>query len=165
MVLVAAALAALMSSRKPLTLRVGRVSLRAPDGKWLGIATGLATADLVPAALCLAVLLPEAGMPGLAAFIAIYVVGVALGHMLGSPGAAGPFEGVVFLALPNVPAGELAAAILMYRLVYYLPPFAIALGLIARAKPAPTNELLAGDALRNRVDWILTAPATVPCCT
>ena len=49
---------------------------------------------------------------------------------MGSPGAVGPFEGIVFMALPTVPVADLAAAVLVYRVVYYVPSFLLALGFI-----------------------------------
>lgn len=143
-----------LAMRHSAKLCFGSLTLRAPDGRWLAGATVLALADLLPAALCLAVLLPEQGMPSIAAFVGIYIVAVALGHMIGSPGAAGPFEGVLFLALPMLPASDLAAGILIYRLVYYLPAFVVALGCIALARRCADTDLLSGDALRNRIDWI-----------
>ena len=149
-----AAAAAWATAGRKLHLRIRQLTLRIPDGRWLATATGLAAADLVPAALCLGVLLPEQGMPGLAAFVAIYITAVALGHIIGSPGAAGPFEGILFLGLPAMGAGELAAGILIYRLVYYMPPFALAVWFIARAGRASPVPILSGAALRNRIDWV-----------
>ena len=131
------------------------LTVHVPDLKWLLGAACLAAADLAPAALCLAVLLPADAMPGLAAFVAIYVTALALGHLIGSPGATGPFEGVLFLALPQMGAGELAAGILMYRLTYYLPAFVLALGFIARAKRPPAVPVLNRTVLRDRVAWAM----------
>ena len=153
--LVVISVAAIMGSARPLTLTVGKLALHVPDGKWLVKSTLLAGADLIPAALCLAVMLPWEVLPSLAAFVAIYVTGVALGHMIGSPGAAGPFEGVLFLALPQVGAADLAAAIVIYRLIYYLPPFLGALVIVARAPSVPRVELLFGELLRNRIGWVV----------
>ena len=147
--------AALLCSARPLSLRAGPLTLRMPDAGWLAGCTALAVADLVPAAFCLAALLPADALPPPAAFIAIYITGVALGHLIGAPGAAGPFEGVLFLALPAVAAPDLAAGILLYRLTYYLPPFCAALVLIARAPATPRAALLSGDALRNRIAWVM----------
>lgn len=135
--------------------RIAGVRLRMPTGRWLLGATTLAAADLIPAALCLAVLLPSEALPGFSSFVAIYITAVALGHMIGSPGAVGPFEGVLFLALPTIPAAELAAGILVYRLVYYAPPFLLALGLIGAARRKADTVLTRPEALPDRVAWAL----------
>ncbi|MFK7942527.1 MAG: bifunctional lysylphosphatidylglycerol flippase/synthetase MprF [Paracoccaceae bacterium] len=148
----------LMAGTK-LNIPWAKLVLHVPDVRWLTRATGLAIADLVPAAFCLVMLLPHEGMPGYAAFVAIYISALALGHLIGSPGAVGPFEGILFLALPNMGAGELAAGILMYRLVYYLPAFAVALVLLAAAKRKRKAELLQGSALRDRVAWVVDGTA------
>ncbi|UMA65308.1 hypothetical protein LVO79_02225 [Roseivivax marinus] len=103
--------------------------------KWLVSATALAVADLVPAALSLAVLLPVEGLPGPTGFVAIFMAALALGHMANLPGGVGPFEATLLLALPAVPTEDLAAAILVWRALYYLPTGALALVLAARARP------------------------------
>lgn len=149
------ALAGILGSLRPCSLNLGRLSIRMPDAAWMAKSTILAAADLIPAALCLAVLLPAEALPSLTAFVAIYVTGVALGHLLGSPGAAGPFEAVLFLTLPAGLAPELAAGILLYRLVYYVPAFLAALILIARAPKVPETVLETDDRLRDRVAWIM----------
>lgn len=131
------------------------LTIRVPDGRWLAGATALAAADLVPAALCLSVLLPAEGMPPLAEFVAVYVVAVALGHMIGSPGAVGPFEGIMFLAFPQVPAADLAAAVLVYRAVYYLPPFTLAVFWVAAARQRPAEPLVGACEIADRIDWVL----------
>lgn len=140
--------------------RIFGAVLKAPDGIWLAKATALAAADLIPAALSLAILLPAANAPPLMDIVAIYVVAVALGHLAGSPGAIGPFETVIFLAMPEVPAAELAAAILVYRLVYYMPSFALAAGLVATASRKPDLALVSDEELPDRINWVLDESAS-----
>ncbi|MGR3804409.1 bifunctional lysylphosphatidylglycerol flippase/synthetase MprF [Marinibacterium profundimaris] len=149
------AVGAALGTLRPRRLRAGRLDLRIPDARWLAKAALLAAADLVPAALCLAIMLPAGTLPPLAGFVAIYITGLALGYLVGSPGAAGPFEGILFLALPGVAPADLAAGILMYRFIYYLPPLAAALVLILRAPSAPRTPLLSGPPLRERIAWTM----------
>ena len=48
------------------------------------------------------------------------------------PGGIGVFETVVIAAMPaNIPAGNVAAALLLYRMIYYLVPFVLALTVLA----------------------------------
>lgn len=139
------------------SFRVGNRRLRLPDGRWLLAATLLAAADLVPAALCLQIFLPADALPSLPAFIGLYVAALALGHATGAPGGVGPFEGVLFLALPHVAPTDLAAAILLYRTIYYGPTFVLALWLAAaarRPRPAPAPGAASG---RERLAWLLDA--------
>ena len=143
-----------LTRRGSFTIHIGSMRIRLPDGAWLVGATFLAALDLIPAALCLLVLLPEGAAPELGTFIAIYVAAVAAGHIVGSPGAVGPFEAVIFLALPSVPLTDLAAAVIVYRMLYYLPSFLLAVGFVAFAGKAPGIRLESGESLRNAVDWI-----------
>lgn len=138
-------------------IRIGKTRLSLPDGKWLARAAALAAADLVPAALCLAVLLPSDAMPSTTAFVAIYITAMALGHLTGAPGAVGAFEGIVFLALPSVPADALIAGVLAYRAIYYLPSFALSMIFIFGARRSPHVTPLGTKAIRDHVAWILDA--------
>lgn len=151
----AAVVLALLRSRVAGEIRIGRTRLSLPDGKWLVRAVMLAAADLIPAALCLAVLLPSDAIPGIAAFVAIYITAMALGHLTGAPGAVGAFEGVVFLALPMVPPDALIAGVLAYRAIYYIPSFAVSVVFIFCAQRPPDRAPLGADAIRDHVAWVL----------
>ncbi|ETW13739.1 hypothetical protein ATO8_06901 [Roseivivax marinus] len=160
---VACAVLALVASgalaRRWLPERLSFLSMqvRLPGVKWLVSATALAVADLVPAALSLAVLLPVEGLPGPTGFVAIFMAALALGHMANLPGGVGPFEATLLLALPAVPTEDLAAAILVWRALYYLPTGALALVLAARAPARSGTRILAGRALEDRLRWVLDA--------
>ncbi|WP_425100191.1 bifunctional lysylphosphatidylglycerol flippase/synthetase MprF [Tropicibacter sp. S64] len=82
--------------------------------------------DVAAAAFALWVLLP-AGKPDYATFIAVYAAAMMVGVMSHVPGGVGVFETVVIGTLPaSVPVSDAAAALLLFRLVYYLLPFAFA---------------------------------------
>lgn len=145
--------------RRRITARAFGLSLTLPDGTWLLRCTLLATADLVPAALTLWLLLPPEFTPPVVEMLAIYVVALAFGHVSGAPGGFGAFEAVLMLAMPQAPISELAAAVLLYRGIYYGGPFVIALAILARpfapraaraAKTAP-----AASAPPTQAAWIL----------
>lgn len=154
-ILITAYTACRFASGKTLQLPFIGLHLKLPDLGWLTGATTLATADLIPAALCLAVMLPSESIPNIAGFVAIYITALALGHLIGSPGGAGPFEGVLFMSLSTIGADQLAAAILMYRLTYYMPAFILAVSFVITARRSPTTQLLTGSELRDRINWIL----------
>ncbi len=134
-------------------VRTGGRALRLPSGKWLLAASLLAAADLVPAALCLYLLLPPEAAPPVAGFIAVYVTALALGHVIGAPGGVGPFESVLFLALPAVSATDLAAAILLYRALYHGPWAVLALGLMVTAPGRVPQQ--GRTRASGRIEWIL----------
>jgi phosphatidylglycerol lysyltransferase len=87
--------------------------------------------NIVMAATILYLLLPPNDLgfsPSLAVFALAIVAGVA-GHV---PSGIGVFEIIVITALPaSVPVGQAAAGLLLYRLIYYLFPFVLALVLLS----------------------------------
>ncbi|WP_211366356.1 bifunctional lysylphosphatidylglycerol flippase/synthetase MprF [Verticiella sediminum] len=99
---------------------------------------GLAVRQLVISALELAAaaaslwfLLPQGVVP-LPEFMAFYAIGIALGVISHVPGGLGVFEAVILLAFAGrAPAGEIAAALALYRCVYFLLPLALATVLLA----------------------------------
>lgn len=110
--------------------------------------------DIAAASFALWVLLP-AGKPDYATFVAIYAAATMIGVLSHVPGGIGVFETVVIGTLPaSVPAGDAAAALLLFRLVYYLVPFALAFLLVA------LNEIRLARGFGSRL--LARAPALQP---
>ena len=112
-------------------LHIGAWQIRVP-----GVATsltqiGLATADLTCAAAVLFVLLPTDLSISYPLFLSVYVLAIVAGIISHVPGGIGVFETVLLLALPDAPRDGLLAAVLMYRLIYYLLPLGLAVALAA----------------------------------
>jgi phosphatidylglycerol lysyltransferase len=82
---------------------------------------------------------------------------------IGQPGGIGVFETVLLLLLPDRPVEEKLAALLIYRAIYYLLPFALALSWLAvREAWVGRNALARGTAwarawLRLGVPQLITA--------
>ena len=92
----------------------------------------VALVDWAAAAAVLWVLLPPGARPAFPAFAGLFVMAQFAGIVSHVPGGLGVFETLVVLALrPYLPAGEAIAALVAYRVVYYLLPFAGALALLA----------------------------------
>lgn len=118
-------------SRGERTLGFGRISLRLPSsrGALVQIAAGLI--DLAAAAACLYVLLPAGSVGSFSAFILVYVVAVILGIVSHAPGGIGAFEATIIAGLGLGNNSEALAGLVVYRIVYTLLPFAVAvLGLV-----------------------------------
>ena len=90
----------------------------------------LGAADVSAGAAVLWVLLPPDAQVPFATMLAAYVFAVVLGIASHAPGGIGVFEATMLLALPGVPRSDLVGALLVYRLVYYLVPFVLALILL-----------------------------------
>lgn len=86
----------------------------------------IAAGDMGFAALTLWVLLPD-GSVSFPTFIAFYMMALALGVISHVPGGLGVFEVVILLAIgKHVPVEEVAGALLLYRIIYFLLPLALA---------------------------------------
>lgn len=112
-------------------LSIGRFSLKAPTPKLLAFQLLISLGDIAFSALTLHLLLPSGG-PGFLAFVAIFAAATMAGVLSHVPGGVGVFETIIVAALPTTSGVDaIAAALLLYRLVYYLAPFATALLLLA----------------------------------
>lgn len=85
--------------------------------------------DVCAGAAVLFVLLPD-GVIRYETFLAVYVVAVMLGIASHAPGGLGVFEATVLLALSHVPREPVLGALLLFRIIYYLCPFVLALALL-----------------------------------
>ncbi len=86
--------------------------------------------DVCAAAAVLYVLMPADMQLGFSTFVAIYVLAAMLGIASNVPGGAGVFEATIMLALSYLPRGEVLGSLLLFRVCYYLVPFALALAML-----------------------------------
>ncbi|WP_368484398.1 bifunctional lysylphosphatidylglycerol flippase/synthetase MprF [Pseudooceanicola sp. HF7] len=134
-----AALAAGSVALVVLALRGGELTfrgmkLRAPSPGLLAGQFLLTAAETLFSGLALYLLLPTDGL-GFVPFMAVFAAAVLAGVASHVPGGVGVFESVVIAGLPpSVPAGQAAAALLLFRLIYYVLPFILALLLMALAE-------------------------------
>ncbi len=112
-------------------IRIRGHSFRSPS---LGLMSGqfiFTAIDILMAATVLYLLLPPSDL-GFATFLAVFAAAIFAGVASHVPGGVGVFETVIIAALPaSVPVDQAAAGLLLYRLIYYLVPFALALALLA----------------------------------
>jgi len=132
-------------------VQIGGHSFKTPS---IGLLSGqlLFTAiDIFMAATVLYLLLPPSDL-GFATFLAVFAAAILAGVASHVPGGVGVFETIIITALPaSVPVEQAAAGLLLYRLIYYLVPFALALVLLALSElrmartkvPTPQMEALA----------------------
>lgn len=107
-------------------LRLGGWKIRVPGLPTSVGQIALAAADLVFASGALYSLLPDGLAPAYAVFLTVYILAIVAGTISHIPGGIGVFETVLVLGLPGVPKDALLAAVLIYRLIYYLLPLALA---------------------------------------
>jgi uncharacterized membrane protein YbhN (UPF0104 family) len=99
-------------------------------GPWLTLGqTMLGVIDVCAAAGALYVLLPPGRGVGYVAFAALYSFAAMLGIASHSPGGLGVFEATMIKGVGGSP-NELLAALLLFRVVYYIAPFLFAMALL-----------------------------------
>ena len=101
-----------------------------PSTRLTVIQFGLGIVEVLCTASVLYVLLPPGAGIGLPAFVAVYVTAVVAGVLSGVPAGLGVFESILLVTLSDLPAEALLSAVLAYRLVYELLPFATGLLLL-----------------------------------
>ena len=95
----------------------------------IGVSAGqlfLGAADVCVAAAVLYVLLPEGHSIAFETFAAVYAFASLLGVASNAPGGLGVFEATILLAFQSLPKDGMIGALLLFRLCYYLAPFAVA---------------------------------------
>lgn len=155
-----AALAFLAVSKSEITLR--GLTLRSPS---IGIMLGqiLFTAvDILLAGITLYLLLPPSDL-GFATFLAVFAAAIFAGVLSHVPGGVGVFETVIIAALPaSVPVDQAAAGLLLYRLIYYLVPFVIALIILALSEVRMASGRSMGPAMENLAPVFKSVSAITP---
>ncbi|MCA8867927.1 MAG: bifunctional lysylphosphatidylglycerol flippase/synthetase MprF [Rhodobacteraceae bacterium] len=128
-----------------------------PSGVFL---TGAAVLDLTGAALTLQVLMPQDLAANLPWFFTIFFGAVALGIISHSPGGLGVFEATMIAGMGAAGRSDVLAALLLYRVIYTILPFALAAsGLGVAAGLARRRELGGGAMLVWRALQPLVPPA------
>ena len=123
-------------SRRERAVTVESYRLALPGVKSTAIQIVIGLADLLGAAFALWILLPADASIAFPTFAALFVVAMTLGMLSHAPGGAGVIEATVLVALPNLPQGQVLASLLLWRVVYYLIPFALALCLLGGSELA-----------------------------
>ncbi len=113
------------------TFRVRGWNLPLPG---LGITLGqmfLGACEVAAAAAVLFVLLPGGHNIEYPTFLAVYVFACLIGIASHTPGGLGVFEATMLVALNRLPYEHVLGALLLFRIIYYLLPFILALVLLA----------------------------------
>lgn len=108
-----------------LLVQFGRRTLRLPGARLSALQLLITALDVAAAATVLYLLLPQA--PPFGAFVLVYLLALATGVLSHVPGGVGVFEAVLLAAFANqLGAAPLAAALLLYRLIYVVLPLLVA---------------------------------------
>jgi uncharacterized membrane protein YbhN (UPF0104 family) len=121
-----------------------------PNGPLTLLQIGIGITDLGFCALAMYMLLPAEPYIGFTELAVIFVSATLLGFASHSPGGLGVFDAAMLVALWQYDKEDLLAGVLLFRLLYYILPFAVALAMLGarelwlgwqRPKIEPIKEL------------------------
>ena len=128
--LVALVALVVMCGRRRAPIRLWRFSVPLPTSRQALAQIGVAMLDTAAAAAALYVLVPGATPASFPAFVLAYALGILAAVVTHVPGGVGVFEAVVLAVVPGDRVA-IFAALIAYRLIYYLLPLALAATLLA----------------------------------
>jgi len=102
-------------------------SVTLPSGSMTLLQIGIGLADLSCCSLVMYLLMPSLPTVDFAPLALIVIFGTLLGFASHAPGAIGALDAAMLIGLPTFDRAELVATLLLYRLLYFVAPFAIAL--------------------------------------
>jgi glycosyltransferase 2 family protein len=102
-----------------------------PGGYSTLIQVGIGIADLTFASLAMYSLVPSAPQDDFITVAIATVSATLLGFASHAPGSLGVFDAAMLVALPDMNREELVAALIIYRVLYFMIPFVIALLIMA----------------------------------
>jgi hypothetical protein len=101
--------------------------VRLPEGPLTLLQIGIGIVDLGFCALAMYMLVPDQPDLGFVTVAVVFVSATLLGFASHSPGGLGVFDAAMLIALYQYDKEELLAGLLIFRLLYYITPFTLAL--------------------------------------
>jgi len=101
--------------------------VRLPNGPLTLLQIAIGIIDLTCCALAMYMLVPNEPYMQFIDVAVIFIAATLLGFASHSPGGLGVFDAAMLIALSDYDAEGLLAALLIFRLLYYIIPFALAL--------------------------------------
>jgi uncharacterized membrane protein YbhN (UPF0104 family) len=105
----------------------GGWTVQLPNGPTTLLQIGIGILDLACCALAMYMLLPNEPNIGFVTLAVIFVTATLLGFASHAPGGLGVFDATMLVALWEFDKEDLLAGLLLFRLLYYIMPFAVAL--------------------------------------
>jgi len=112
--------------------RIGRKNweVTLPNGRLTLLQIAIGIVDLACCAFAMYMLVPAQPHVGFIEIAVIFVSATLLGFASHSPGGLGVFDAAMLVALTRYDREELVAGLLLFRLLYYIVPFALALAVL-----------------------------------
>jgi uncharacterized membrane protein YbhN (UPF0104 family) len=132
-------------SLTPRTFGRGGWSVTLPGGRLTILQVAIGVVDLTCCAAAMYMLMPATPELDFISVAVIFVTAMLLGFAAHTPGGIGVFDATMLIALPQFITEELVGALLLFRLLYYIVPFVLSLGIVAfrefvlGVKPPPVH--------------------------
>jgi uncharacterized membrane protein YbhN (UPF0104 family) len=132
-ILVLAVLAAYVAWvwRRPRVIGRGHWEVNLPEGPLTLLQIVIGIIDLGCCALAMYLLMPDEPHIGFVTLAVIFVSATLLGFASHSPGGLGVFDAAMLVALWQFDKEQLLAGLVLFRLLYYIVPFALSLIILA----------------------------------
>ncbi len=137
-------------ARKPRRIGSRKWQVVLPGARLTLVQIGIGLLDLGFSACAMYMLTPPNADADFVGIVVTFVLSTLLAFASHSPGGLGVFDASILVGLPQFPPEQLVAALLLFRLLYYIIPFVIALSLMGvrevlisaarRASPPPREE-------------------------
>ncbi|MBI1619512.1 lysylphosphatidylglycerol synthase transmembrane domain-containing protein [Aquamicrobium zhengzhouense] len=127
MLLALVGLYVLGSALKLRPLKLGKIEVHYPKLHIVGRQLLIAPLELIGAAAIIYFALPEAGNPGFVIVLGIFLISFSAALLSHAPGGLGVLELVFITGLSEMDPADVLAALLVFRLLYLIIPFALAL--------------------------------------
>ena len=112
---------------------IGRQSwtVTLPSGPSTLVQIAIGVVDLSCCSLAMYMLMPDQPQVGFVTFAVVFVSATLLGFASHAPGSLGVFDAAMLVAFMHFDREDLVAGLLLFRLVYFIVPFGLALTLMA----------------------------------
>jgi uncharacterized membrane protein YbhN (UPF0104 family) len=117
------------SWRHPRSIGTRRWPVKLPSGPMVLLQIAIGIIDLGAAALAMYVLIPAGTNIDISRVVAVFIVATMLGFASHAPAGIGVFDAAILIGLGGDDKEPLIAALLMFRFLYHLLPFVLALAL------------------------------------
>jgi glycosyltransferase 2 family protein len=117
------------SWRHPRSIGTRRWPVKLPSGPMVLLQIVIGIVDLGAAALAMYVLIPAGTDIEISRVVAVFIVATMLGFASHAPAGLGVFDAAILIGLGGDDKEPLLAALLMFRVLYHLLPFVLALTL------------------------------------
>ena len=136
--------------RRPRAIGRGQWQVTLPGGPLTLLQMVIGIIDLAFCALAMYMLVPGEPAISFIMLAVIFVAATLLGFASHSPGGLGVFDAAMLVALWHFDKEDLLAALLLFRLLYYIVPFMLSLAILGgrevplnlfrRARPQPASD-------------------------